>query len=203
MAKVIETIENFAKLISRIQKSDRWVLLVTSGEQGEGKSCFTSILARAVAKENKTPFSYEDNMTYLRKEVKQWVDGKERKPEFSVILADEIISMFFKRNWFDADQIDGIELMNKCRDRHLCLMGNLPTFWDLDSAIYSIITFWVHIDERGIAWVFQKSRNPFTIDKWNRRENEKRFNKKRNPYSSLGFVAEIKFPDWNRKDKRA
>ena len=202
----IENINNFAEIITKILKTDRWVFIGCDGEMGEGKSCFTTQLAKAVASKTKTNFNYSDNMTFQRKELKAWIDGDrkkkiKKKKEYSVILADELISMFFKRNWFDAEQIDGIELLNKCRDRHLCVMGNIPSFWDLDSAIYPIITFWVHIHERGRAWVFQKDRNPFATDKWHRNANEKLFKKHKNPYRSLGFLCEIHFRDWTNEEK--
>jgi len=202
-----ENINKFAKIISSIQKSDRWNLIVCTGDMGEGKSCFTSQLGKIVAEENNTSFSFEDNMTFQRKELKEWIDGsktgKKRKKEYSVILADELISMFFKRNWFDAYQIDGIELLNKCRDRHLCILGNVPNFWDLDSAMYALITFRVHIHERGRAWVFQKDRNPFATDPWHKKENVKIFQKHKNPYRCVGFVCEIHFPDWSAAEKKA
>ena len=202
----IVTVQDFSKVIAKILKSDRWVLVACDGEQGEGKSCFTDQLAKANAKLTKTPFSHEDNMTYQRKELKDWIDGNrkekiKRKPEYSNILADELISMFFKRNWYDAEQIDGIELLNKCRDRHLCVLGNIPNFWDLDSAIYPIVTFWAHIHERGRAWIFEKDKNPFATDKWHRLANYKAFKKQKHPYRTQGFVCEIQYPDWTAKEK--
>ena len=201
----IRTMDEFAELLAGILKTDRWVFIGCDGDMGEGKSCFTSQLAFSLSKKTKRHFSYADNMTFQRKELKKWVDGDEkgkgRKKEYSAILADEVISMFFKRNWFDSEQIDGIELLNKCRDRHLCILGNIPNFWDLDSAIYSIITFWVHIDERGVAWVFEKDRNPFASDKWHKKANEKLFAKQRHPYKCVNFVCEIHFDDWAKEDK--
>lgn len=200
-----ETIDSFAARIVKILKTDRWVFIACSGDMGEGKSCFTSQVAKATAIGLKRKFDYHDSMTYLRDELKVWIDGdqkgKGRKPEYSVILADEIISMFFKRNWYDNKQIDGIELLNKCRDRHHLVLGNVPNFWDLDSAVYATITFWVHIHERGRAWVFQKDRNPFTPDKWHRKMNEKLFIKHKNPYRCPNFVCEIHFPDWTDKER--
>ena len=128
-------------------------------------------------------------------------DGNNKKVEYSSILADEIISMFFKRNWQDADQIDGIELFNKCRDRHHFVQGNLPNFQDLDSGVFSNVTFWIHVHRRGIAWVFQQDDNPFTSDKWHMRNNEKSFRKHKSPYRCAGFVCELHFPDWTDKEK--
>lgn len=204
MAK-IETIPDFAKKIAKIKTTDRYALVAVSGEPGEGKSCFASQLCAAEAKENGKKFSYEENMTFQRSELKTWVDGDKdgnnQKPEYSALLLDELISMFFKRNWYDADQIDGIELLNKCRDRHHLIIGNIPSFWDLDAAIFSVITFWVHIPKRGVAWVFQKDRNPFATDKWHRKQNEKSFIKHRHPYKCRGFVTEIHFDDWSPRER--
>ena len=102
-SKRVQSIEKFALLIADILKSDRYCPIICSGEMGEGKSCFTDQVARAVAKITKVPFSYEKNMTYKRSELKEWI---ETMPERSVILADEFVSLFFKRNWFDEDQIE-------------------------------------------------------------------------------------------------
>ena len=201
------SIPEFADKIEKVLRTDRWALLVVSGEMGEGKSCFTDQITHEVAKRTKTKFNRETHMIYKRKDLKKAIDGDVKNnnegqlPELSVLHCDELISMFFKRNWFDVDQIDGIELLNKCRDRHLCVAGNIPDFWDLDSAIYSAITFWVHIDARGRAWLFQKSKNPFTKDKWHRKENEKVFQKRGHPYLCKGFVTEIQFPDWTPEEK--
>lgn len=199
-------ITEFAETIAKILKKDRWVFLVCDGEMGEGKSCFVTQLAREVAKITQTSFNYKDNLTFLRSELKTMIDGDEKgknqKAEHSSIVADELISLFFKRNWFDSEQIDGIELLNKCRDRHLFVCGNIPNFWDLDSAIYSSIVFRVRIHERGRAWIFSKSRNPFTPDTWFKKENQKIFTKKKNPYTCHGFVGELVFGDWNEKDKK-
>lgn len=204
----IENVESFCHLVSKIADTDRWILLICDGDMGEGKSCLTDQISQGVAKCNKTPFSHDANMTYSRKELKKWIDGegaehKGQKPEKSVLLVDELISLFFKRNWHDTSQIDGIELLNKCRDRHLIISGNIPNFWDLDSAIFPLVTFWVHVHERGRAWVFQRDQNPFTNDKWHRSANEKAFRKYKNPYKCEGFVCELQFNDWTPEEKEA
>jgi len=201
-----ETINSFALVVANILKSDRWVFLGCSGDMGEGKSCFTDKLTREVSKITKTGFEYKNNMTYLRSQLKNMIDGDEKGknqlPEYSSLLVDELISLFFKRNWFDSEQIDGVELLNKCRDRHLFVAGNIPKFWDLDSAILPIFSFWIHIHERGRAWVFKKSRNPFASDSWYKKENEKLWKKHKNPYSCNGFVCEIVFDDWSKSEKK-
>ena len=201
-----ETIAQFAQLAADMLKSDRWVLIGCSGDMGEGKSCFTHQLTEAIARLTGTPYDLKHNMTYTRKELSTWMDGdkdgKGQMPEFSSLLCDELISMFFKRNWFDSDQIDGIELLNKVRDRHQVVAGNIPVLWDLDSAILPLFSFWIHIPERGRAWVFRKSRNPWAKDKWYLKTNEKLWDKNKNPYTCKGFVCEILYPDWEPEQKK-
>lgn len=198
----IVNIKEFAKLVSDVCKSDRWALIGVSGEQGEGKSCFSDKLTRNVSEINNRHFDYSTNMTYQRKALKEMIDGKNRLKEYSAVLADELVSMFFSRNWFDSEQIDGIELLNKCRDRHLAVVGNIPVLWHLDIAFLPLVRFWIHIHERGRAWAFEKSRNPFAKDKWYQKENEKLFNKHKHPYHCKGFLCEIHFNDWSKEEKR-
>lgn len=199
-------INDFASLIAAILKSDRWCLIAFDGEMGEGKSCISSQLAAAIAKYSGTKFSYQGNMTFLRSELKKWIDGdgetkKGQKSERSAVLADELISMFYKRNWHDANQIDGIELLNKCRDRHLAVLGNIPHFWDLDKGLYPMVTYRVHVSKRGRAYIFEKDANPFVLDKWNQRYNEKVYGKSGSPYNCRGFVGTLVWDDWPPEEK--
>ncbi len=76
-----------------------------------------------------------------------------------------------------------------CRDRHLLIGGNIPNFWDLDTAFNSRIRFYVYIPNRGVAWVFEQENNPFSNDVWNRSKNEKGFRKYKNPYLLPNFYV--------------
>lgn len=207
MARKIETLNNFAQLIVDMLRSDRWTVIISDGEMGEGKSCFSTKLAPIIAKKLGTTFSYENNITFTRNELIAWIDGlgedkKMQKPEYSVIICDELISLFYKRNWQEHDQKDAIELMNKCRDRHLCIIGNLPTFWDMDVALFSITTFWVHVPTRGTAWIMRKDRNLAATDKWHRKELYKIVARNKNPFRSPNFLAEVHFPDWSDTERQ-
>lgn len=179
-------IRDFAKFCYDLLKSDRDITIATGGFTGEGKSTFGVKLLKAYGEIIGKPWSFE-YITYLRKELLKWIDGEGEKkegqlPEYSAILADELVSLFYKRNWYEEDQKSSVELFNKCRDRHLLIVGNIPDFWDLDSGFLSRIRFYVYIPERGRAWVFEQENNPFIKDKWNHRDNLKAFRKKRRPY---------------------
>lgn len=202
-----QTIKELAATIAKTNKNDYYSLVVCDGRMGIGKSCFLTQLAEEYSKIMNVPYSYEQNVTWLRQEMVEWIEGKEngkeQKPEYSAIVADELISMFYKRNWYKDEQKDTVELLNKIRDRHLLLCGAVPNFFDLDKGFLNNVTFWVHIDRRGIAWVMQQERNMALADKWNERDLVKLVRKGRGtPYNSINFVAEIVYPDWTATDKK-
>jgi len=212
MAKIPKyTVEQLAKDLHDILKSDRDVVVGIAGMTGEGKSVAAIQLLTAYSNFVGVPFSME-HITWLREELLEWIDGPEpghkakyggQKSEYSALLPDELISMFYKRNWYEDDQKAAIELFNKCRDRHLLIAGNVPNFWDLDGGILSRFRYYIFIPKRGIMWVFRQDNNPFAGDKWNVAENRKIFRKKGNPYSCPNFLAEIYYSDLDAGSKQA
>ncbi len=205
MVRVVETIEAFAKMIHKLLLSDRDALVGVAGMTGEGKSTFLTQLQKKYAEVSTSKWNF-DRMTWSRKELMMWVDGNKdgdgQLPEYSAILVDELFTMFYRRNWYDEEQIDAIATFNMCRDRHLFIGGNVPDLWELDGGFLNRLRFYVFIPIRGVAWVFQPENNPFTNDKWNLNDNKKRFRKKRNPFSIPNFVCEIHFDDWLPEEKK-
>jgi len=210
----IVEVEEFARTIFGILKSDRDVNVGIGGFTGEGKSTFATQLQKAYATISGTYWGF-DRMTWSRKELMEWIDGKKdskvnpktglkenQLPEYSAVLPDELFGMFYRRKWFEDEQIDSITTLNMCRDRHLLLVGNVPNFFELDTGFTSRIRFYIYIPKRGIAWVFEQENNPFCTDNWNLSENRKTFRKKRNPNKIPNFVCEIHFPDWSPDEKQ-
>lgn len=207
MAEKRETIEGFASLALELLKSDRMVIMGTSGFPGEGKTRFSDAFLRAYAVKAKTHYDF-DRMTWSRKEVMKWIDGEGKEKtgqlkEFSAIHIDELFAMFYKRNWYEKEQIDAITTFNMCRDRHLLLCGNVPDFWDLDGSFTSRIMFYVFIPYRGVAWVFKQEVNPWSNDPWNRLENKKAFRRKKDCSNSPNYVCTIFYDDWTYEEKEA
>lgn len=208
----IESLRDFVSLCVDLQRSDRGVNLIISGFTGEGKSTFGVKFAQEHARITGIPFSF-DNITWNRNELLTWVDGEKegkagpdglkpgQKPEYSLLIADEMFKMIYRRTWYEAEQIDMIATFNSCRDRHLIFIGCNPYFWDLDNAFTSQIRFYVYVSERGRAWVFQQENNPFSIDPWNIQENRKNFRKAKNPFKLNNFVCEITYNDFEPKEK--
>lgn len=194
------SVREFAVMLNDLLRTDRDSNLGGSGYTGEGKSTFLTHVMDEYGKVSGVPWSFQD-MTWSRKELLDWIDGPNRKIEFSAINVDELFLLFYKRNWYDEGQIDAIATLNMCRDRHLLIGGNIPNFWDLDGAFTSRIRFFFYVPTRGIAWVFEQDNNPFSQDQWNKTRNRKIFEKDKNPYMISNFVFEIKFPDWSPKQK--
>lgn len=212
MARVVETIDKFAHTIHRLLLSDRDVVIGVGGFTGEGKSTFLTKLQKTYAKLANDNWDFS-RMTWSRKELLTWIDGKKdtkknehglregQLPEYSAIMCDELFQMFYRRNWYEDEQIESIAVFNMCRDRHLFIGGNIPDFWDLDTAFTSRVRFYVYVPFRGIAWVFEQENNPFSTDKWNALDNKKRFRKSRNPYQIPNFLMELHFDDWTPDEK--
>lgn len=201
----VQTLKEFAFVIHKTLRSDRDCMIGIGGFKGEGKSTFSTKLQKLYSEIAGIPWSFR-HMTWHRDELQTWVDGKGKDkegqmPEYSAVLPDELISMFYRRNWFDDDQKGSVELFNKCRDRHLLIIGNVPSFWDLDPGFTKNLRFYIYIPERGRAWVFEQENNPFVKDPWNATENLKLFRKFKNPYKCANFVCEIHFDDWEEKEK--
>jgi len=206
MVRAIETMSDFAKIIHKLLKSDRDVTVGVSGMTGEGKSTFLTLLQKKYAEISGTKWDFS-HMTWSRAELMKWIDGDEngegKMPEYSAILVDELFTMFYRRTWYESDQIDTIATFNMCRDRHLFIGGNVPDFWDLDNAFVSRLRFFVYIPYRGVAWVFEQENNPFCKDKWNRSENQKLIRRgKGRPYKCKNFICELHYPDWNPVEKK-
>lgn len=200
-----EKIERFAKTIYDILISDRDCIIGVGGMTGEGKSICMIQLFKCLCVHMKKEFDY-NFMTWDREELLKWVDGDKdgngMKEEYSPIIADELISMFYKRNWYEDDQKAAVELFNKCRDRHLPIIGGIPNFWDLDGGLLSRIRFYIYIPYRGVAWVFEQENSPFSVDKWNVNENRKIFRKKKVPYYCPNFVCGFHYDDLEPKEKK-
>lgn len=195
----INNVDDLAQMMHDILRSNRDVVAGTAGMTGEGKSVFAIQLIKAYCRIIGLKFDF-DFLTWERKEMMRWIDGvgdsKEgQKEEYSPILPDELIGMFYGRSWYEEGQKDSIKVFNTCRDRHLLIVGNVPNFWELDGGFRSRVRFYIFIPERGVAWIFQQENNPFTKDVWNVVENCKLFRKRGLPYSSKNFICEVHYDD--------
>jgi len=208
------SMNDFANMIHELLRSNRDVIIGTSGMTGEGKSTFSIKLQKKYSEIAGVPWSLKHNLTASRHSLMTWINGEPgsvadevtglkpgQKPMYSALLADELILMFYNRKWSDNEQINAIGDLNLFRSRRLLLCGNVPRFWRLDSAFLERVRYYVFVPKRGTAWVFQQENNPFTDDPWNRKVNSRLVAENGNPYKSDNFIGEIIFGDLSGDEK--
>ena len=165
------TISQFALLIKEILYSDRDAMVVFSGFSGEGKTTFSILLTKELCKILKQPFDMkkliiidQDDFLYKANNAKM----------YSVLIGDEAINIFFRREALTKDHIKAVRAMDTIRKKRLCLILNIPQFWSLDNhLIQGKVRFWGYIDKRRSCHLFKPVRHPFSTDVWNRRDNMK------------------------------
>lgn len=192
------SVQQICNKLHDLIKNDFYGLVVISGDTGTGKSTLGVAIAETVSKLTGVVYTIHKNMTYRREEVFKMIS---EFPEYSVIHIDELISLLYKRNWQDDGQIDMIELFNKCRDRHLIIIGMIPNFWDLDKGVYNHVNLWIHVYKRGRAWAFIKSKDPFETDVWLKKKNHKLFQQFGTVFKSPNYLGNLTWPDWTPEKK--
>jgi len=164
------TIEKFALLIKDILHSNRDAMVVFSGFSGEGKTTFAIQLAKALSKVHDRKFSFDKQIAI---ESDDFLHKALSLPQYSTIIGDEAINIFFKRESLNKERIKSIKIMDTVRKRNLCLTLCVPQFWSLDNhIIQGKVRFWGYIDRRKACHLFKPIRHPFSEDVWVRRINK-------------------------------
>jgi len=167
MRPIIKEYKEVAQLIYDRISGPHDCFVCADGEKGAGKSTFFINVAKEVARLAGTSFTINDNMTWKRSELQDWIlPGKMQKPERSVIIADEMISVGINREFMNKEQIKLIKIFNMCRNRHLAIFGAIPNFWMLDWALRDAFIFRVYFEENQKAYLLKKSPHPQRRDSW-------------------------------------
>ena len=191
------TIKSISGTVKAFQQSDRDFIIAISGYRGEGKSTLSVLLGVENGK-----FDFEKNILYSRKKAMEKIGSLEH----STLVVDEAINILYRRDFMKGEQKELIKLMNMCRDRHLCLIFNIPNVWNLDKDILqTMVRMWIHVDKRGLAYCFVPDNNPFSADKWHRKLNEKLMKKwdssKVGLKKSPNFDGILRFKDLDEEQK--
>lgn len=196
-----QTLQELAIIIVKILLSDRDAFICVTGETGEGKSVLAIHLARLVSKLTKHKFDFGTNLVYSRQALYSLIEGDKRLPEYSTILADELINITYRRDWATKEQKILMQLFDMCRDRHLLVIGCVPLITTLDKHLLnSKMRLWVHVHKRGQAWVFIRDNNPCSTDSWNINYNEKMWYKG-GVRKFKNYIGNLHYPDLDPKTK--
>jgi hypothetical protein len=160
--------EKLAKMIRKRLKTDRDLVIIVSGDEGEGKSRFVLELCKLIYPN----FDIEKNICY--KGLTEIKEKFENSSKYSVLDIDEAMKHFYKRGWNTVDRRNLNILFSRVREKNIATFMIIPNFWDIDPYYRNHrVKLWIHIVTRGLIIVSKKDRNPYSIDKWHQRDNEK------------------------------
>ncbi len=160
----IDTVANLVAL--RLLKNYDGVCAIT-GFEGVGKSSFSILIGRKLARRTNTHFDLETNVLY-DPTYEQVIKVVQTIPERSTVIIDEAIKIAYARNWGKKEQKQLNIIFTTIRERKLFVLMNIPAFTELDSFFKSFrILLWFHIFARGKAGLFVKDPNPFNTDPFN------------------------------------
>ena len=191
------SLQSLSNHIHRFLDNDWDYIAAVSGNAGVGKSTMVCQLGPLVDKR----FTFDHNNIYSQKELNEAIY---EYPSKSFINVDEAINVLYKRDFAKGGQKKLLKDFDMIRDRNLCVFFLVPDFWDLDKKILNSgrIKIWIHVDQRGVAYIFKPDNNPFNPDKWNRDLNRKLLYdwSHVHPRKSPNFVEEIKFQPMAAED---
>lgn len=152
LAKISEWVNN------RIN-SNLDAVVVLSGARGNGKS--TCAIKLALRCDNK--FLMKKDVLFSREDVINHFKKKEK----GVILADEMIMVGYRREFYNKNQQEFIKLLNTQRDRGNIFIACIPNFANLDKDILGLTFLHIHIAKRGIGYLFcPPPSSIFSNDRW-------------------------------------
>ena len=197
-------VKQLRKLIKKRINNEYDCNIIVTGQTGKGKSTFIYQLFKGFR-----GFKIEDKLTYSRTELIHLIKDFKR----SQVWADELISSGFKRNFFDREQIQLIEILTKYRNNFNVVAGALPIFFTLDKELLKLFTVHIQVIKRGTAILhLPRAGRMYTDDIWDIKHNKvleeswsKKLEKNPNfkiPYHKLStFKAYILFDELSPEEK--
>jgi ribosomal protein L37AE/L43A len=132
---------------------------VFSGARGNGKS--TGAIKLGLRCDN--PFLMGRDVLFSRDDVIKNFKKKEK----GIIIADEMIMVGYRREFYNKTQQEFIKLLNTQRDKGNVFIACVPNFANLDKDILGLTFLHIHIAKRGIGYLFcPPPSSIFSNDRW-------------------------------------
>ena len=169
MGYIAWSLKDFTEILKDRIKNELDSNIAVTGSTGMGKSTFTGKLFYRLK-----GFKPNKHQVYSRKDVINLLKNQQK----GFVWADEMISVGYKRSFYESQQQELIKVLNAFRDNFNILGACIPNFFSLDKDLRDIFYFHFHIVERGIAILHTplKSRL-YAQDKWDVSNNSKIENK--------------------------
>lgn len=193
-------VKDIVEICRRCQDQKFDMILFIEGKRGLGKSTLGWQIARRVH----SHFKPNEDLCYSRKEVIRQLQKNQR----GVILADEMINVGFKRDFYESDQKVLIKGLNMFRDSFNIFIGCIPSFQNLDAQLKDLCKIRISVERRGLAVVHTQIKSMFLTDRWDSRNNQKietkwSLTKNRKPkYGQLTTArAYLRFDDLTERER--
>lgn len=169
-----------------------------TGEEGVGKSTGAIQLARKIGKRENGQFTFCLSKNVLFSPSFENVqDAIKNLPQYAPIILDEAIKVLYKLRWHDKIQILLNQFFAICRQENKIAILCIPRFTDLNEYFRNHrVKIWIHVIDRGKAFVFVKDKNPFVKDVWHFREMEKKMEK--HNFNALSYRSKLKLLKRNK-----
>lgn len=165
MRPPVYTITEIAKLLKDRTQNHYDGNVIVSGGTGEGKSTIIFKIFKKFPN-----FKLQDKLVYDRGEMLHLIKDFKK----SYIFADELISSFFKRTFWDRLQGELIQALNMYRSNFNIFCGAVPIFYSLDKELLKCFALHIQIIKRGIAIIHAPiSARNFSDDPWDVKHNQR------------------------------
>jgi len=162
MAYVVWKIKEIAQMALKRIANEFDCIICFCGVRGNSKSTGAYKLGLALHFKPKRDIIYDRDK--LIKALNDWD---------RVIDADEMINSAYKREFYQADQISLIKLLNMYRDHRHVLIFSIPNFWDLDKPMRDMVKIRIDMIRRGVGVVHFPLQLSYTNDAWDTKLNQK------------------------------
>ena len=159
------SLKDLAEVINRRVNNEFDCNILIEGKRGLGKSS----LAYKLANLSKLKFKPKRDLLYSRDEVLKAITNYRK----GVILADELVNVGYKRDFYEHGQKQLIKALNMYRDSNNLFFGCIPRFVDIDTDLMGLCQIRLTVIRRGVAIIHRPVSSTYTRDPWDIKNNAK------------------------------
>lgn len=141
------------------------IVLFIDGVCGIGKST----LGYKICSRIKKNFNPQKDIVFSREDVMSSLAIKKN----DVILADEMINVTYKRDFYLENQKKLLKMLDGYRDSCNLFIGCVPEFYNLDKHLQGRASLRLYVVRRGVAVVHMPIKSMYKVDKWDSHQNQR------------------------------
>lgn len=160
-------VKQLAEIIVERVEDDFDMVVIISGDPGNGKTTIGIELAQEIYNIKNKVFDLKKSLIFTQLQLFKWLKEHENEPQ-SVAILDEAINISYNRDGMSSNSraINKIFDMVRGGRNHIFLFL-LPNFKSVDIHIRNRAKAWVYCERRKFAYLFVAEKNPAVLDKWN------------------------------------